>query len=73
MRSRIRCASCGVFHNAKQDHTCIVYDGPQCTTEGCNEPTTFVHMGAPCVGSGYVCKANHYDGDCRELTLAEVI
>lgn len=52
-------------------HICVKYDGPPCVE--CGAPTVFVFIGAPGVGSGNQCQNGHYDGDCRELTLREVM
>lgn len=69
-----KCPECncygGQWINGK--HLCTVYDGPECETPGCSEPTVFVTIAAPGTGSGYTCRAKHFHGTCRELTLADV-
>ncbi len=68
-----QCRECRVFHSNGDAHVCVRYDGPPCSFPGCDEPTVWVMIGAPGVGSGRECRAGHYDGTCRELTLSEVI
>jgi hypothetical protein len=69
---RTKCLECGVY-TSNEDHQCIQYNGPPCETPGCEAPTVFVMIGAPGIGQGRQCKAGHYHGTCRELTIADVI
>ena len=67
-----QCPECGMYGgqwiNGK--HTCTKYEGPPCAT--CGEPTVFVVVAAPGTGQGWTCKANHFHGYVRELTLDDV-
>jgi len=66
-----KCDRCGVYHfNA--EHVCVEYDAEHPCGE-CGAPSVFVFIAAPGTGSGWECKNGHYDGTCRELTLADVI
>lgn len=64
------CDSCGVYTSNGPNHSCVAYDGPRCRT--CAEPTVFVTISAPGTGQGWVCKAGHYHGTSRILTVGEV-
>jgi hypothetical protein len=50
----------------------VEYDGPTCETQGCSEPTVFVVVAAPGTGRGHTCKAGHFHGTSRELTIGDV-
>lgn len=69
-----RCPECRMYGGQWIDgrHTCTRYDGPACTTPGCTEPTVWVTVAAPGTGSGRVCRANHFHGTSRELTIGDV-
>ena len=55
-----RCSACGVYYfNA--EHTCLVYDGPPCST--CGEPTIHYTYGAPGIGGGDECRRGHRTND----------
>jgi hypothetical protein len=70
-----QCPDCGCYGGQWIDgkHLCTVYDGPPCTTPGCNEPTVFVTVAAPGTGQGNVCKAGHRDFHSRILEPWEVV
>lgn len=68
-----QCPDCEVYHSNGDAHSCVVYDGPTCETPGCEEPTVYVFIAAPGTGQGRSCRAGHYHGTCRELTLSEVM
>lgn len=69
-----RCPECNLYGGQYIDgrHLCTVYDGPVCATAGCDEPTVFVTVAAPGTGSGRECRAGHFHGRSRIMTLGEV-
>jgi hypothetical protein len=69
-----QCPDCQMYGGQWIDgkHTCTVYDGPVCDTPWCDQPTVFVVVAAPGTGRGYSCKAGHFNGYVRELTLDDV-
>lgn len=69
-----QCPSCNHYGGQWIDgvHLCTIYDGPVCETQGCSERTVFVFVAAPGTGSGRTCKAGHFNGRSRELTLDDV-
>jgi hypothetical protein len=51
-----QCPDCKVF-TSNDDHTCLVYSGPPCTT--CGEPTVDAFIGAPGYGKVRTCRLGH--------------
>jgi len=68
---RHQCDKCGVW-TSNEDHACVQYE-PEHPCVTCGAPTVFVVIAAPGTGSGRSCENGHYDGSCRELTVADVI
>jgi hypothetical protein len=53
------CNGCHAWHYNDDNHVCIQYNGPACST--CGQPTAFYTVGAPGYGTGRFCRDGHYE------------